>query len=71
MNLARKSKKRSIVADMVPKEGVSRSTGPNYAGRLIEFGIEKWSVERAIPRSESLSRAVGALKRLARQLDMT
>jgi hypothetical protein len=71
VDLARKSRKPTVVADMVPKEGMSRTTGPNYAGRLIEFGTELWSVDRAIPRSASLSRAVNALRRLAERLELS
>lgn len=68
VNLARRSRKPAIIADMVPAAGMSRSVGPNYTGRLIELGSRYWSVERARENSESLARALAALQRLEKRL---
>ena len=37
VNLARRSRRRAIRKDMVPRAGSGRSVGPAYASRLIEY----------------------------------
>lgn len=67
VQLARKSSRRAIQEDMVPREGSGRSTGPAYASRLIEFIQNKpngWRCSVARKHSESLDRCLKCLKRL-------
>ena len=62
VNLARGSRDRHVREDMVPTQASGRKTGPNYAGRLIEFATQRWRPDVAAERADSLSRC---LQRLA------
>jgi hypothetical protein len=62
VNIARASRDRLVREDMVPAERSGRKTGPNYAGRLIEFATKDWRPEIAAERADSLDRC---LQRLA------
>ena len=42
VDLARRSRRRDIREDMVPRPGSGRSVGPAYASRLIEFAEKHW-----------------------------
>jgi len=67
VNLARRSRKRVIRDDMVPREGSRGRVGPGYAGRLIEFVMaaqQSWRPEVAVQRSDSLYRCVEVLETL-------
>jgi hypothetical protein len=55
VNVARGSKDRHVRDDMVPTPGGGRKTGPNYAGRLIEFATQRWRPDVAASRANSLS----------------
>ncbi len=61
VNLARTSRDRLVRDDMVPTPRSGRKTGPNYAGRLIEFATKKWNPATAAERAESLARCLRAL----------
>lgn len=62
VRLARSSRSRVIQANMVPSPSSGRSVGPAYTSRMIEFVRQNWSTERAADRSESLARALRALR---------
>ncbi len=62
VNIARASRDRRVRQDMVPTPGGGRKTGPNYAGRLIEFATQRWRPDVAAERADSLNRC---LRRLA------
>ena len=64
VNLGRRSRRRDVREDMVPREESGRRVGPAYASRLIEYVKNKWRPEVAARRSESLRRAILCLKRL-------
>jgi hypothetical protein len=64
VNIARRSRRRPIRQDMVPREGSGRSVGPAYTSRLVEYVEAHWRPEIAATRAESLRRAVACLKRL-------
>ncbi len=64
VNLGRRSRRRDVREDMVPREESGRRVGPAYASRLIEYVKNKWRPEVAARRSESLHRAILCLKRL-------
>lgn len=55
VNVARGSRDKRVRDDMVPTPGGGRKTGPNYAGRLIEFATQGWRPDVAALRAESLS----------------
>ena len=68
INLARRSR-RSIKADLVPRDGSGRSVGPLYNARMIEFTEDRsagWRPEHALRRSASLSRCIQKLQQLPR-----
>lgn len=64
VNLARLSRRPAIRKDMVPREGSGRAVGPAYTSRLIEYAEGRWRPDVAAERSDSLSRAIGCLRRL-------
>lgn len=64
VNLARRSRRREIREDMVPRPGSGREVGPAYASRLIEFAENSWTPLGAAAKSESLRRAIQCLQTL-------
>jgi hypothetical protein len=67
VNMARKSRRRAIREDMIPRAESGRQVGPAYPSRLIEF-IENrqagWRPDVAAESSNSLSRCLQCLHRL-------
>jgi len=61
VDLARRSRRRTIREDMVPREGSGREVGPAYSSRMIEFVRNAWSPEAAMEASDSLCRCVECL----------
>jgi hypothetical protein len=68
INVARKSKKRAIREDMVPRSGASRAVGPGYTSRIIEFSSSYWDPAAAAGSSQSLQKCIAAMTELASQL---
>jgi hypothetical protein len=69
LTLVGTSRKREVRADVVPRPGSRRRTGPAYSSRLMEFlidGHRGWRPEEAARRSPSLA---SCLKRLDELLD--
>jgi len=64
VNLARRSQRRAIRKDMVPRAGSGRSVGPAYASRLIEYVRTSWRPEAASEQSQSLRRAIACLRQM-------
>lgn len=67
INLARRSRRRAMREDIVPREGSGSRVGPGYAGRLIEFVTAtewSWRPDVAAQHSDSLRRCVEALQAL-------
>ena len=62
---ARRSRRRVIRDELVPRPGSGRTEGEGYAGRVSEFATDYWSPRDARERSESLRRAIECLQRLA------
>ena len=65
VSLARRSRRRPIRQDMVPREGSGRTVGPAYTSRLMEYVTGSWRPGVAAARSESLGRALKCLRRLS------
>lgn len=65
INLARRSRYRTIREEIAPAPGSTSQVGKNYSGQLIRFVLQHWQVERAAPNSPSLDRAVNAVKRFS------
>jgi hypothetical protein len=61
IQLAKRSKKRTIKEDIVPINQNAK-IGPNYNGCLSEFVFNFWNIENAILHSDSLRRAYEKLK---------
>ena len=61
INLARRSRKRDIRLDIVPRDGSTARVGPNYNGRLISFVKTNWDPAVAKERSLSLKKAISVL----------
>ncbi len=60
ISIVSKSRKRSIREDIIPINQ-NASIGPNYNGRLMEFVLNHWNIERAMENCESLLRAYSRL----------
>lgn len=65
VNIARKSRNRSIREDMVPRQGSVVSVGPLYVPRLNEFTTKHWRPDEGEKNSESLYRCIKSLLTLA------
>lgn len=64
VDLARRSRRRAVREDMVPREGSGRPVGPAYTSRLIEYVENQWRPQVAAEHAESLRRAIACLQRL-------
>ena len=62
INLAEKSRKRTIRKAIVPARKSTAKIGPDYNGMLSFFAQTDWSLDNAIKNSPSLSRAYRAIK---------
>jgi hypothetical protein len=56
VDLARRSRRKDIRVDLVPRDESGRKEGPAYGSRLIEFAGQMWRPDRAAERSDSLRR---------------
>ncbi len=68
VELARRSRRREIRQDMVPRPASGRKVGPAYASRLIEFVTDAgsgWRPDVAAQRSDSLARCLSRISALA------
>jgi len=71
INLARRSRRRVVREDLVPRLGSGRSVGPLYTTCMIEFvrdEIAGWRLDQAALASRSLARCISRLRELAGQL---
>lgn len=57
LQLIKRCRIRKIWEDILPKNEFA-VVGPNYNGRLGEFVMKYWNIDRAMKRSDSLKRAV-------------
>lgn len=57
LQLMKRCRIRKIKEDILPKNEFA-FIGPNYNGRLGEFVMKYWSIDRAMKRSDSLKRAM-------------
>jgi hypothetical protein len=64
VNLARRSRSRTIRLEMTPREGTGAMVGPLYPARLREFALDIWGPDQAARRSQSLDRCLRALATL-------
>ncbi len=62
VNLARRSRYRTIRQDLVPRPGSGASVGPDYVGRLLGFTMQRWHPDIAAQHSNSLHRCIEALR---------
>ena len=65
VNLARRSKSRSVRNDLVPEEGSLGIVGKGYTPRMSEFIEQHWRPNEAQRRSDSLRRALMAIRETA------
>lgn len=61
VSLARRSRSRSVSAQLVPRPGSGRKVGPGYASAIIEFAERRWDPEIAAQASPSLARSLRSL----------
>ena len=70
INLARRSKKRDLREDIVPRVGSTAKQGPAYNERLVSFVRETWNPSNACQHSPSLERTLKALEVFAPQWEV-
>ena len=64
INIARKSRNRSILEDLVPRQMSGAKVGPLYVARLTEFVENLWRPDVAANESKSLRHCINALSTL-------
>jgi hypothetical protein len=64
VELARRSRRRRVREEMVPRPGSGRQVGPAYASRLIAYSLSEWRPDVAAANSESLGRCIVRLHEL-------
>ena len=62
IRLVRRSRKRNIKEDIIPKNDKAK-IGPNYNERLIEYVSDFWDLNRALKRANSLQRTYNCLSK--------
>jgi hypothetical protein len=70
VDLARRSRRRSIRDDLVPREASGRSVGTLYTARMIEYvqdEIDGWRPEWALRVSDSLRRCIASIEQFGRR----
>jgi hypothetical protein len=65
VNLARRSRRRDIREEMVPRASSGRSVGPGYPGRVIDYIASAWRPEIAATSAPSLGKCIAALTELS------
>jgi hypothetical protein len=65
VNLARRSRRREIREEMVPRARSGRTVGPGYPGRVIDYITSAWRPEIAATTAPSLQKCLAALTDLA------
>lgn len=65
IGLARKSRRRTLVDELVPRAGSSRQVGPGYAARMAEFASSRWRPLVARTHSDSLARCIDRVAELS------
>ena len=64
INIARRSHKRNILEDLVPRQMSGAKVGPLYVARLTEFVENLWRPDVAANESKSLRHCINALSTL-------
>ncbi|MBL8153045.1 MAG: hypothetical protein JNM70_02575 [Anaerolineae bacterium] len=67
VQLASKSRRKSLREDMLPREGRGGLVGPGYSIRMIEFARQHWRPGVAAQTADSLARCIRALLELKTQ----
>lgn len=67
VNLARRSRRRAITDDMVPRPTSGRPIGPAYTSRMVEFVDESWRPRVAAGRSPGLDRCLTRMTELVQR----
>jgi hypothetical protein len=65
ISLAKKSRKKKLQVDIVPREGSTAKVGPDYNGRLIYFVNKFWNPDVAADNSPSLKNTIQRLKKFS------
>lgn len=68
VDLARRSRRKAIRADLIPSDGSGRRVGPGYTGFVIEFVQRSWDPERSAKHAPSLAHLRRRLAELAAQI---
>jgi len=61
INLASKSRKRTLRDAIVPAAKSTAKIGKDYNGQLIQFVYQSWKVDSARTHSQSLEKAINAI----------
>lgn len=69
VNLARRSRRRDIRQEMVPREGSGRAVGPGYVGRIIDYASTTWRPRVAAASAPTLRKTLNASHELVSRFD--
>lgn len=64
VNLARASRRRAVIQNIVPPDRYSSRVGLGYTSRIVEFALHHWHPEIAAEHAPSLRRCLRALREL-------
>ncbi|MBK8978723.1 MAG: hypothetical protein IPM29_22725 [Planctomycetes bacterium] len=68
LNLARRSKHRAILEDLIPPRDSTSIVGRGYRSQILRFASERWRPSVAALSSDSLARCLRAVDELKRQM---
>lgn len=71
VELARRSRRKHIRSELVPRAGSGKRVGPAYTSRMMEFSLYHWNPVRAERLSESLIRCRAGIRQLAQKIVAT
>ena len=66
VSLARLSRRRRVLEEIVPAPGATSQVGPEYNSRLVHFVHNRWNIEVAALISKSLNRTLARLSNFDR-----
>jgi hypothetical protein len=70
LDLTRRSRRKDLQIDLLPKKGSTARVGPNYNRALISFLNEHWQLKEAIKYSDSLKRMYRSLRNFKPEISL-
>lgn len=64
VNLARRTRRKTLRSALVPAQGISAVVGPEYVAVMGKFAAQQWDIDGAARSAPSLARAIARLTSL-------